>query len=509
MSAAARTLAGRRAGSRRRRPPAAVVHGLLAGGLALAATTACRRQQPLPVYEAVPVVRRDIIVSAQANGTIAPDTTVEVKSRAAGEVLQVYVETGQVVKRGTLLVSIDPRQPRNAVEQAQADLQVAQAQLANARSQKQRSDTLFASQAITAEEHETATLAYANAQAAVVKARVALENARIQLEDTQVRAPITGTVIEKDVERGQVIASATQNVGGGTVLLKMADLSQVQVTTPVDETDIGQIRPGQPATVHAAAFPNRSLQGEVAKIEPQATVVQNVTMFNVQVEIDNRAGLLKPGMTADVEIHIGERLDVPAIPNAALRTPRDVASAAQVLGLDPGEVQAELASADSAARGAVPPADGRVSLGGGAAPAGATADSGGVRAGRRDAAGAAAGAGSRAPRSQNGGRQRGADSGAAQGRSGRGGRYIVFAKRGGPPHAAWVRTGLTDLDYTEVLSGVSVGDSVLLLPSASLVQNQQQMRERINRVTGGGLPGVQQQAPQSRTPSQAPQGRGP
>jgi hypothetical protein len=68
---------------------------------------------------------------------------------------------------------------------------------------------------------------------------------------------------------------------------------------------------------------------------------------------------------------------------------------------------------------------------------------------------------------------------------------------------------LTDLDYTEVLSGVSVGDSVLLLPSASLVQNQQQMRERINRVTGGGLPGVQQQAPQSRTPSQAPQGRGP
>ena len=98
-------------------------------------------------------------------------------------------------------------------------------------------------------------LGYANAKAEVVGAEVAVENAKIRMDDTDVRAPITGTIIEKNVERGQVISSPTSDVGGGTVLLKMADLNLVQVRTLVDETDIGKIQRGPPRHRHGGRLP--------------------------------------------------------------------------------------------------------------------------------------------------------------------------------------------------------------------------------------------------------------
>jgi HlyD family secretion protein len=435
-----------------------------AGFLAALAMTAliflfaCKEEERPPVYQAIPVTRRDIVVSALASGTVQPDTVVEVKSKASGEILELRVETGQVVKRGDLMVRVDPRTPRNFLAQAQADLDVAEARLGNATSQKRRADELFKSQSITEQEHESALLDYANARAEVVRAKVAVDDAQNQMDDTNVRAPIGGTIIEKLVERGQVISSPTRDVGGGTVLLRMADLGLVQVRTLVDETDIGKIQVGQRATVTVDAYPNRPFEGTVLKIEPQAITEQNVTMFPVQVRIDNRAGLLRPGMNAEVEIHVGEREDVLAVPNAALRTQRDVRSAAEVLGLSPEAVHQEPAAQ---------------------AP---------TRAG-----GAASGAGGQA--AMGGGRGRSADPSS-------GGRYIVFVKRPEGPKSVWIRTGLTDLDYIEVLDGLEESDSVLVLPSASLVQSQQESRERVNRITGGGgLPGMQQEtAPSGGAP---------
>ena len=433
--------------------------------LALALLAAgCQKEPPQIVYRAVPVERRDIVVSAQAAGAVQPDTTVEVKSKASGEILRLSAETGQLVKRGALLVRIDPRNARNALAQAQADLDVARAQLANATSRKRRADELFQSQSITEQEHEQSLLDYANASAAVVRARVAVDNARIQLEDTDVRAPVTGTIIEKDVERGTVIASATSNVSGGTTLLKMADLNLVQVRTLVDETDVGKVQPGQRATVTVDAYPTRTFAGTVLKIEPQAQTEQNVTVFPVLVRIDNQEGLLRPGMNTEVEIHVGRREGVPAVPNAALRTPRDVGSAAQVLALSAEEVQRRLAAtADQSASSA------------GASPRTADAEA----AGRPDS--------SRGQPGGTGRRVRGTEAG--------GGRYIVFVKRNGTPTPVWIRTGLTDLDYSEVMQGLQTGDSVYVLPSASLVQSQQDMRQRMNQITGGGgaVPGMRQQ----------------
>ena len=440
----------------------AAVIGFLAG---------CKKETAPVPYQALPVERRDIVVSAQASGTVQPDTTVEVKSKASGEILQLSAETGEIVKRGAPLVRIDPRNARNAMAQAQADLDVAKAKLANSTSQKRRADELFQSQSITEQEHEQALLDYADARSAVVRSQVDVDNARIQLEDTDVRAPITGTVLEKDVERGTVIASATSNVSGGTTLMKMANLNQVQVRTLVDETDVGKVQPGQRATVTVDAFPNRPFTGTVLKIEPQAQTEQNVTMFPVLVRIDNKEGLLRPGMNAEVEVHVGQRDSVLAVPNAALRTARDVGSAAQVLGLSPAAVQQQLAAArpanDSSSRPTTRDSSSRASMG--AAPATGGSD-GTSRAGGRRGRGQAQGVGSR---------------------------YIVFVKRNGQPTPVWIRTGLTDLDYSEVLEGLTPSDSVLVLPSASLVQSQQDMRERFNRVTGGGaVPGMRQQTAQ-------------
>ena len=104
-----------------------------------------------------------------------------------------------------------------------------------------------------------------------------------------------------------MITSTTQAVSGGTMLMKMADLTTVQVRTRVDETDIGKIQPGMPTRVTVAAYPNQPFDGEVLKIEPQAIVEQNVTMFSVLIKIANRGGLLKPGMNADVQIQIANR----------------------------------------------------------------------------------------------------------------------------------------------------------------------------------------------------------
>jgi HlyD family secretion protein len=429
----------------------------IALGVALLAS--CKKEEPPVTYQALPVERRDIVVSAQASGSIQPDTTVEVKSKASGEVLQINAETGQVVKRGASLVRIDPRNARNALAQAQADLDVGKARLTNSESQKRRADELFKSRSITEQEHEQALLDYADSRAAVVRAQVAVDNARIQLEDTDVRAPITGTIIEKTTERGQVIASATSNVSGGTTLMKMADLGLVQVRTLVDETDIGKIEAGQRATISVDAFPNRPFRGTVLKVEPQALTEQNVTMFPVLVRIDNEAGLLRPGMNTEVEIHVGRRDSVLAVPNAALRTLRDVGSAAQVLGLDPAAVQRDLAAAQGGARDSTA----RASMG--AATPSAAGDR--RRTGARARRGPPQGAGSR---------------------------YIVFTRREGKPTPVWIRTGLTDMDYSEVLEGLTDSDSVLVLPSASLVQSQQESRERVNRITGGGgVPGMQQQ----------------
>ena len=288
--------------------------------------------------QTAPAELRDLRITAEATGELEPVLRVEVKSKASGEILELFVDSGDEVEPGTLLARIDPRDVENAYEQAEADRDVAQSRWDIARAQLQRNENLLNSEVITAQEYESKQLEFANAQAALVRARTNLELATLRRTDVTIRAPMSGTILEKQVEFGQVIQSATQNVSGGTTLFIMADLDDMRVRTLVDETDVGQLTSGMAATVRVEAFPDRTFQGEIEKIEPQAVVVQNVTMFPVIVLLDNRAGLMKPGMNAEVEVLVNERSQTLTVPNNAVVQPQQVAPAAEVLGLDPQTV---------------------------------------------------------------------------------------------------------------------------------------------------------------------------
>ena len=283
--------------------------------------------------ETVRVERQDLVSSVAATGTVEPVRVIDVKSQASGEILEVAVDLGDRVEPGALLVRIDPRDVRNAYDQAEADLQVAQAQAQITERQLERARELHEAQVVTNEELESAILQHANADAALVKARTNLQLARERLNDVVVRAPIRGTVVEKNVEEGQIVTS-TREVTGGTTLVRMADLAEVQVRTLVDETDIGAVHPGLPATIRVEAYPDREFQGAVLKVEPQAVVEQNVTMFAVLVRIRNEEDLLRPGMNADVEMVTGRRENVLALPNGAIKTETEARQLAEVLGIE-------------------------------------------------------------------------------------------------------------------------------------------------------------------------------
>jgi HlyD family secretion protein len=476
---------------------------------ALALLAACKEAETAPLYEKVPVERRDVVVTVISQGLIRPVLLFSVKSKAWGEIVGQPVATGDEVSKGQLLTTIDPRLPQSNLIQAQASVDKAHAQLANATAQLQRSEALFKSGSLAETDYERTKLAYATAQAAVVDADASLQTARDAMEDTHVRAPITGTILELNAVLGTVISSPT--LGGGTVILKMASLDSVQDSALVLETDVGRVRPGMPVSLSVDAFPGRPFEGTVTSILPQAQVVQNATMFPVLVKVANPGHLLKPGMNAEVRIHTGQRQGVLTVPNAALRTPRDVGVAAGMLGLDSVAIAEQIAAAQAAdsgrphapgapAAGATDSAGGKtftlpngrtVTLPPGVTPEQLEAVMKRMRSGGQPSVDDRAMLGrvfGRAPRSR----------GSPNPPSRNSRNYVVFVLRDGKLVAAPIRTGLTDQDYVEVTSGLTERDTVLVLPSASLVQSQQQWKQRFQNVTGGGLPGLRQQSGGSR-----------
>ena len=131
-------------------------------------------------------------------------------------------------------------------------------------------------------------------------------------------------------------------MSGGTTLLNMADLKQIRLRALVNETDIGNVKPGQGATVAVDAYPDRQFRGTVEKVEPVAQVDQSVTMFPVLVSISNEDGLLMPGMNGEVTILVQEQDDVLAVPVDAIRTTREAAEAGAALGLKPEDIRSQL-----------------------------------------------------------------------------------------------------------------------------------------------------------------------
>lgn len=481
-----------------------VVRPFAAALLLVASAAACKKPTAAaPTIGTVVVDRRTIVVDAQATGAVEPINVIEVKSKASGQIVKIPVETGTQVSAGDLLVQVDTRDVKNQYDQAMADLRSAQANLEVSEANKKRSDDLFKTRIITTPEYEAAQLQLTQAQGAIVRATTNVDLAKQRLEDATVVAPVNGTIIEKPVSLGQVIASATGSVTGGTTLLKMADLTKVRMRALVNETDIGSVKAGQSARVTVDAYPDRPFQGSVEKIEPQAVVQQSVTMFPVIISLDNREGYLKPGMNGEVSMLVERRDNVIAVTNDAVRNLREAATAAALVGLNPDTVQAMVREQQAAmrgngggeGRGTDAPSAQSVALAGDAARAGGNAAQAGGGAGRRSgdsANGRAGGQRGGAPTAGGGTRAMGAGMGGGNpnGSSIRTRTALVFVEEGGKFAPRIVRLGASNYDYSEVISGLKEGEKVASLAVASLQARRDQQNDRFRSMSGGGMPGM-------------------
>ena len=412
---------------------------------------------------------RDITVSVSATGILQPVKIVEIKSKASGEILEMPVEMGDFLEAGALIAQIDTRILDQELKQVGADYESAEIRLQIAQRQFVRAEALHAEDLISENDFETSKQNFTSAESQFIRAEASLELARERLEDTTVTAPISGTIIAKTVEQGQIIASSTNNVSGGTVLIQMADLSELEIRTLVDEIDIGNVKAGLRIESMVEAFANLNFEGEVMKIEPQAVVQQSVTTFPVLSRIDNSGGLLLPGMNADVSIIIKERSNVLTVSNEAVRSPEDAREVIQLLGLD-APVDVLQSSLVTSLENPTQPASSSMRKPGDLA--NGNSDNG--YANSREIVTKAQSAGDIS--GDNDSRQEPA---------------VVFVfDIDGRFHAREIVTGVRDWETSEVLAGLEEGEELVLLPSTSLLRSQQDIRDRFARQnTVVSLPG--------------------
>ena len=362
-------------------------------------------------YKKDNVSEKKLEVSIEASGIIEAIASVEIKSKASGEILYLGAEVGDTVEKGSMLGQIDQRTPKNILDQSESDLEASKVRLDNAKSQFERGAELHSKGSISDKDYEDIQENYAQAKSTVVRTEVSYENAKIALDDTVVRSPVAGTIISRPVEVGQVISSPTMAVGGGTILMTLADLSKVRVRALVDEIDVGKVSIGQIVSIKVAAYRDKEFFGTVSKVEPLAKVEQNVTTFPVLIDIDNDENLLLLGMNTDVVIEILNKDVSVTAPSMSLRTRKDIYSAASILNIPTESVDTFLLD-----------------------------------------------------------RVKGENFN----------KFIVIKETNKGPELAWVEIGVSDLANVEIISGLSEGDTVFILPSKSLYDYQQRFKERVN-----------------------------
>lgn len=299
---------------------------------------------PAGGFQTIALERGDINRSVSTSGTVEPLVTVEVGSQLSGKLIEVLVDFNDEVTEGQLLARIDPDTFQSRVEASQAQLNIARANLsvqragvarAEANLKRQQSDLarfepLLEENAIAEIEVDATRSAYEqaladvksakaqveNAEAVVVQQQASLRQAQVDLDRTEIRAPINGVVVLRNVDVGQTVAASLQ----APVLFEIAqDLSKIQIEADVNEADIGSVREGNTVSFSVDAFPNRNFTGEVRQVRLAPTEEANIVSYTVIINADNPGKILYPGMTASVEITTGKREDVLRIANSALR----------------------------------------------------------------------------------------------------------------------------------------------------------------------------------------------
>lgn len=334
----------------------------------------------LPQYRTAAVTRASIKSTVSATGALSAVRTVQVGTQVSGQIAQLYVDFNDHVKKGQLLARIDPTLQQQAVEDAQAQLERAEATLKQAQDDYNRNKQLLDAKVITAQEFSTVQSNFSVQQATVKSAHIALDRAKQNLAYTSIYAPIDGVIVERDVDVGQTVAAS---LSAPQLFIIAQNLSEMQILASVDESDIGVIKDGQPVQFTVQSYPGQTFTGNVQQVRLQSKTQDNVVNYTVVVGVKNDAQKLLPGMTATVVFETGSADNALSVPNAALRLKPTEAMLATVQNSATGPGARARADGDSAtgrAGGSFPPGQGGA--------AGAEARGGGQRrAGSQGASG--------------------------------------------------------------------------------------------------------------------------
>lgn len=332
------------------------------------------------------VEKGTLSVLVETSGRVVPREEVEIKCKASGEVIKLPVDVSDIVKKGDLLVQIDPENEQRSVRrskitlavteakymQAKLNLQIAEnnlktetirtkaellsvdAKVKESKAKHERLQQLLDKKMASHEEVDTARATYFQslynlesararledletekvsieskrqdiqiAEAQVESDKLLLSDAEKRLQDTTVMAPIDGVVAVRSIQVGTIIASGINNVGGGTTMMTLIDMSRIFVLAYVDESDIGRIKPGQRARITVDAYPEMVFPGEVVRVATKGVEESSVVTFEVKIEVKGRnRQCLKPEMTADVEVVAVEKDDVLLVPVTAIERRR-------------------------------------------------------------------------------------------------------------------------------------------------------------------------------------------
>ncbi len=270
------------------------------------------KQAPLAT---LPINRGDMRQVVTATGEIMPVNTVSVGSQVSGTIEKLYVDYNSKVKKGDVLLEIEPSVLQASVDEAKASLVSAISQRNYAKSEYQRNKTLYNEGFISRAEMEQSQTTYEQAEQSVNRMQSQYDRAVTNLGYATIKSPVDGTVISREVDVGQTVAASFQTPD----LFKIAeDLSQMQIETSVSEADIGVIKEGQTVTFTVDAYPDQTFDGVVRQIRLSPTTTSNVVVYTVVIDVDNSDLRLMPGMTAFVTIVVSEKKDVWSVQNAAL-----------------------------------------------------------------------------------------------------------------------------------------------------------------------------------------------
>jgi HlyD family secretion protein len=281
-------------------------------------------------YVTAPVTQGAVVRAVSATGTVNPVLTIIVGTYVSGVIQQLYCDFNTEVKQGQICAKIDPRPYQSVLDQDQASLDVAKAQLEKDQASLAYADVNYQRNAKLAE-HDYASKDTADNAKSVfeqAKAQVALDRATIEqrgaelaaaqinLGYTDIVSPVNGTVVSRNVTMGQTVAATFQTP---TLFLIATDLTKMEVDTNVSESDIGAIKEGNSARFTVDSYPNRVFQGTVAQVRQSPQTVQNVVTYDVVVNVDNSDHALMPGMTASVQLITDARSNVMRVPDQTLR----------------------------------------------------------------------------------------------------------------------------------------------------------------------------------------------